>query len=117
MVDIGWIWLVVGICLVAVIVGTVVLLIVRGVSNDSSHAASSSDQHPAFPYRRLCFAVVVIGVMTLAAGGAMVIGYLLVQPKPADAALGAVALVVSPALTVIGALSPILANLLREEKQ
>lgn len=107
-----------GICLGAVLVGVVVWLIVKVSSGSSPQGTPSSNNRPAFTFRRLCFAAVVIGVMTIAAGSAMGVGYLLVQQKGSgDSALGTVALVVSPALTIIGTLSSILANLLREEKQ
>ena len=68
-----------------------------------------------FPYRRLFFAGLVIVIMTLAAGVAVFVGYQIVSTDPSDASLGTVALVVSPAVTLIGTLSTILANLLREE--
>jgi len=71
---------------------------------------------PSLTYRRLGFAVIVIVVMAGAAGIAVNVGYLLV--KDADnqgEVLGTVALVVSPALTLLGALGAILSNLLRNE--
>ena len=93
--------------------------------NDANTSSSLDDRSPektnsnpgrTFSYRRLCFAVIVVAIMTMAAGSAMLVGFLLVHEKPSDAALGTVALIVSPALTLIGTLSTILANLLREEQ-
>ena len=83
---------------------------------DKSPGENISNPGRTFSYRRLCFAVIVMAIMSVAAGGAMLAGYLLVHKDPSDAALGTVALIVSPALTLIGTLSTILANLLREEQ-
>ncbi len=80
------------------------------MSNDTQNGGRT------FSYRRLCFSVIVIGIMFASAGGAMGVGFWLVKDDPENAALGTVALIVSPALTLIGTLSTILANLLREEQ-
>ncbi len=76
----------------------------------------TKDDGRTFPYRRLVFAGLVIVIMTLAAGVAVFVGFELVKVDPADASLGTVALVVSPAVTLIATLSTILVNLLREQQ-
>lgn len=72
---------------------------------------------PTIPIRRLVFASVVIGTMLMAGTGAVGTGiWLALSANCAGAALGTIALVVAPAVTIIGTLSTVLVNLLQVEK-
>ena len=71
---------------------------------------------PRLSKRRLWFSAGLLAVMAVTAFVAVGVGYSLVHDADAEPApLGTVALVVSPALTLIGTLAPVLANLLRDE--
>ncbi len=68
------------------------------------------------PMRRYFFAVVVVSVMVVAAYLAVRVGVEIIGIEDCrDASLGTIALVVSPMVSVVGALSAILANMLRQE--
>lgn len=68
------------------------------------------------PFRRYFFAAAVIITMGLSAYIAMRIGIEILHIEDcAGASLGTISLIVSPAITLIGTLSAVLANLLRQE--
>ena len=79
---------------------------------------TSNDNDPprTIPMRRYVFSTIIIGAMLLAAYLAVRTGLdILKMEACAAASLGTISLVVSPIVSVVAAISAVLANLLRQD--
>ena len=77
---------------------------------------NGNDQPHTIPMRRYVFSTIIIGAMLLAAYFAVRTGLEILETEEcADASLGTISLVVSPIVSVVAAISAVLANLLRQD--